>query len=269
MQNHPRLHIVGSSPRSGTTLIFELVTACFDIEKWGNPEMGIFHGPAVPTRPYTSKMPMDLIHVSRLLRWDPMLHVVYMQRDPRDVVVSQHGMRPEEYWCDFPIWQRNEALMRRLRPHQRLLECRYEDLVADPDREQARLQAAFPFLKPLHAFSDFETVARTSELSRLALKGVRPISSGSVGTWKAHLPRIVYQLQQFPAMAQAVVDSGYADSPAWQEICAGVVPEATDSVRRDPLRGRSRLVVIPARIRRRLSTMWNELLYVLGRRKPI
>lgn len=145
--NSPRLHIVGSSPRSGTTLLFELISACFDIEKIGDHEVSLFHAPRGVTGPMVSKKPTDLVHASRVLRWDKNLHVIYMQRDPRDIIVSEHGSRPGEYWCDFDVWRRNQRFRDKLGQHPRLFECRYETLVCNPDAEQERLAKAFPFLR--------------------------------------------------------------------------------------------------------------------------
>ena len=72
----PRIHIVGSSPRSGTTLMFELLTACFEIDKFGRHEVSLFRYPARPEGAFASKKPTDFVHVCRLMRWDPMLYVI-------------------------------------------------------------------------------------------------------------------------------------------------------------------------------------------------
>lgn len=269
MARPPRIHVVGSSPRSGTTLLFELLCACFDIEKFGDHEVSLFEAPPNPAGPYASKKPTDFIHVTRVMRWDPSLHVIYMQRDPRDVVVSEHGTQKGEYWCDFLIWKRNQDLLPRLAGHPRFYECRYEDLVTDPDAEQARIVGAFTFLRQIHRFSEFDKVSQSSEAAQFALKGVRKISPKSVGSWKANLPRIAAQLEEYPAMAAAVVEAGYADDEGWADACAGVEPDKRESVRgrNRALRGLSGRKLALARYRRRLGTFWDELLYALGHRR--
>lgn len=265
MSKPSRIHVVGSSPRSGTTLAFELLTSCFEIDKFGEHEISLFERPKAPERFYASKKPTDLIHVKRLLNWDSKLYCLLMDRDPRDVVVSQHGSRPGEYWCDFPIWERNRQIADQLSGHPRFHLCRYEDLVRDPDSEQGKIAAAFPFLIRKHAFTDFERVSQSSQAAQLALKGVRRISSNSVGSWQKDLPRVAAQLRDFPQMAQAVADAGYAEDISWARACDGVAPDNRESVRalHDPLRGKGRVSRYVARLRRRAATLALESRYAL------
>jgi Sulfotransferase domain len=263
-----RIHVVGSSPRSGTTLMFELLTACFRIDKFGEHEVSLFSYPDHPEGPYASKKPTDFLHVCRLMRWDPQLHVIYMQRDPRDVITSRHNKHPGRYWCDFDVWQRNQSLLPRLAGHPRFFECRYEDLAADPDRVQADLAERFGFLQQRHPFSEFDKVVQSSEAAQLALNGVRKVSAASVGKWRSNLPRLAAQLHRFPEMAEAVVAAGYERDPAWISVVSGVEPDHSESVRteHDPLRGKGRATRLALRMRRRLGTLAKEARYVLDHR---
>lgn len=269
--NSPRLHIVGSSPRSGTTLLFELISACFDIQKVGDHEVSLFHAPKDATGPIVSKKPTDLVHAARVLRWDKRLHVIYMQRDPRDIVVSEHGSRPGEYWCDFDVWRRNQRLRDKIGQHDRLFECRYETLVRDPDAEQARIAEAFPFLRLRHRFSKFEEVSRTSTRADLALKGVRAVSGDSIGKWQQNLPRVAAQLHVHPDMAEAVVSAGYERNTGWTKACHGIRPDQRESVRslHNSLRGKGPLATAGARLIRRGRTFRDEALYALGYRRAL
>ena len=45
-----RIHIVGSSPRTGTTLLTELLTCCFQPEGFCEHELSIFSEPGGPAR---------------------------------------------------------------------------------------------------------------------------------------------------------------------------------------------------------------------------
>jgi hypothetical protein len=267
----PRLHIVGSSPRSGTTLLFELISACFDIQKVGDHEVSLFSAPRTITGPYASKKPTDLIHAARVLRWDPQLHVIYMQRDPRDVIVSEHGSRPGEYWCDFDVWRRNQALRHKIGNHPRVYECRYEALVREPDAEQERIAESFSFLNPLHSFSEFERVCHTTDSANLALKGVRSVCDSSVGTWRRDLPRIAAQLQSHPDMATALVDAGYEADLSWTGELQNVAPDHRESVRslHNVLRDKSPLAKATARLIRRGRTLRDETLYAFGYRRAL
>lgn len=267
----PRIHVVGSSPRSGTTLMFELLTSCFQVEKFGDHEISLFSTPSHPRDVFVSKKPTDFIHVCRVLRWDPMLHVIYMQRDPRDVVTSRHNKEPDRYWCDFNVWRRNENLLPRLAGNPRLFACRYEDLVADPDRIQADLQARFGFLRQLHAFSEFDKVNRSSDAAKRAMNGVRQISTDSIGKWRENLPRLAAQVSQFPDLPQRVVDAGYETDPAWAGILAEIVPDQMESVRKNlsVLRGKSPVAHAVLRGIRRLGTLAEEARYISGFRRKI
>ncbi|WP_299357062.1 hypothetical protein [uncultured Shimia sp.] len=251
--------------------MFELLTSCFDIEKLGTHEISLFSGPRHPVRAYASKKPTDLVHVRRLLPWDRSLHVIYMQRDPRDVIVSQHNSHPGEYWCDFPLWERNERLHQKLCGHPRFYVCKYENLVTETEIEQTRIEEVFPFLKRRYDFSQFEMVSRSSEEASLALGGVRTISDASIGTWHKNLPRVSAQLSAYPSLAKAVVRSGYSEDMNWISVCDGIAPDSTESVRakHDPLRGKKKLARLFHRIVRRMKTFTDEILYILGWRKAI
>lgn len=250
-------------------MLFELLCSCFEVERLGTHEVSLFEGPTRPSKPYVSKRPTDFVHAARVLRWDPNLHVIYMQRDPRDVVVSEHGGHEGQYWCDFPIWQRNQDRLNRLAEHPRLYVCRYEELVTDPDTEQARIARTFPFLTQAHPFSDFERVSQASAVAEKALKGVRGISAASVGSWQRHLPRVAAQLEDHPRMVTEVVVAGYAVDESWAAICSGVLPDRSISVRsqHDELRDQRGLQTLAARIRRRLRSLRDEVLYVAGFRR--
>lgn len=260
-----RIHVVGSSPRSGTTLAFELLTSCFDIEKFGDHEISLFERPSKAGGDYASKKPMDLVHVKRLLAWDKKLHCLFMDRDPRDIIVSQHGSRIGEYWCDFPSWNRNQQWINTLRDHPRVHICRYEDLVVDPNQEQDRILSKFPFMTKIHNYSDFEKVGQSSEAAQKALKGIRKISDKSVGVWLKDLPRVAAQLQAHPIMASAVVEANYAEDVSWAKACDGVTPNATESVRKKhaKLGGKSGVALAWGRLRRRLSSFAQEAQYAL------
>src|SRR5690606_35424187 len=83
-----RLHVVGC-PRSGTTLVAELVATCFADVGHDEHELSIFR-PAPRTFPvYVSKKPMDVKRVAPLLRADPHLYVIGVHRDPRAVITSE------------------------------------------------------------------------------------------------------------------------------------------------------------------------------------
>jgi hypothetical protein len=249
--------------------MFELIVSCFDVSRFGDHEVSLFARPSpLPNGPWASKKPTDLIHACRVMRWDPDLHIIYMQRDPRDVVVLQHGSRPGRYWCDFDIWQRNQMLLPRIERHPRFHLCRYEDLVTQPDRVQAELQARFPFLRQLHAFSQFDEVARRSATVDRALNGVRRVSPDRVGKWRENLPRVLGQVRAFPDLPRYVMQAGYEVDQSWLSLLGGVLPDTSESVRAEhnEFRGMGQPARTLRRILRRLSSLQVELAYIVRTR---
>lgn len=77
-----RIHIVGVSPRSGTTLLAELMNACFEIDLWEEHEAPLFATPPGPGNIYLTKRPRDVMVVGPRLRVDPNLWVLCMIRGP-------------------------------------------------------------------------------------------------------------------------------------------------------------------------------------------
>ena len=80
-----RIHVVGASPRTGTTLIAEAMVACFDIDLYCEHEARIFTPPPGPGRVFLTKAPRDILFAEEALAASPDMHVVYMLRDPRNV----------------------------------------------------------------------------------------------------------------------------------------------------------------------------------------
>jgi len=87
-----KLHIVGCSPRSGTTLMHELITTCFDITKFYSHEKSIFRIDHIDEGVICSKHPQEIMYIKKLLKVDKSLYVIYMLRDPRDVVSSSQNI---------------------------------------------------------------------------------------------------------------------------------------------------------------------------------
>src|SRR5262245_27518441 len=122
-----RIHIVGVSPRTGTTLLAECMIGCFKIDAFEEHESPLYaHRRDVAV--YLSKKPVDIHIVGPRLRIDQNLHVIAMMRDPRDIVVSVHGQDPNVYWAPLRIWKSRIGVARRLSHLKRFVLIRYEDL---------------------------------------------------------------------------------------------------------------------------------------------
>ena len=218
------LHIVGA-PRSGTTLLQEMIVACHDIAAHSPHEESVFDDPPVEKGVYCSKRPHDIHRVGGLLSWDPKLRVAVVLRDPRDVIVSRHRNYPDVYFYNLRQWRECDRAVRRLEGIDRVFFIRYEDLTGDPDDSQKKLEQAFPFLVRNTPFSEYHLVAKPSEDSRNALGGVRPVSTASVGSWRKHKGRVAAQMALHGSLEEDLVRLGYEKDGAWLEELKGVEPD--------------------------------------------
>jgi len=89
-----RIHITGAA-RSGTTLMLALMLTCFDIDGGVSRETRLWRAPVRGRRVVVTKQPADEKISLFLARFDPKRHIIYMLRDPREVVVSRHGADPD------------------------------------------------------------------------------------------------------------------------------------------------------------------------------
>jgi hypothetical protein len=252
-----RIHVVGLSPRTGTTLMVELLVASFKIDGHADHEMSVFGQPDQNCNIFCSKLPGDLLNVGPLLRFDPRLWVINMVRDPRDVVVSRHARAPSKYWVHLGIWKQRRRAAKRLANHPRFITVRYEDLVNDPDRVQRDLERRMPFLERTAAFSEFHKLAMPSERAIKALGGVRPIDTSRVGNWRRHKSRLVAQIATHGDIDQELIDFNYETDRSWRQELDGVMPDNDETF--FPER-RSRIDRMRATIRR----SWRIVRYILN-----
>jgi hypothetical protein len=104
------LHVVGC-PRSGTTLLTEMMASCFDIDGSCEHEESIFKVSPDHHGIYLSKKPNDILWVNRIIEQDKQLHVIAIIRDPRAVICSIHDGHPGIYFCNYPVWKRAEKAL--------------------------------------------------------------------------------------------------------------------------------------------------------------
>lgn len=218
-----RVHVCGA-PRSGTTLMQELMTTAFDLDSGGRHEHSLLRPPPPGLRNFCSKWP-DREHPRLALAVSPRLHIICMVRDPRDVVVSRHPQQPEIYWANLRMWFALHADIRRLRDHPRFHIVRYEDLVTDPDAVQARIAARIPALERRAAFSDFVRIARPSAAAIRAMGGLRDIDAASIGAWRKAPARVAGQIRLHGDVAPALIELGYEPDASWRAALVGVEPD--------------------------------------------
>lgn len=148
-----RVHIIGCS-RSGTTMLHYAMSAFKDTyiyEKettlWNFPDKNelasLFFKNLFSKNPlylitkrnpswYKEKNIDDLINLIR----EHNIYLIYIVRDPRDVLTSKHKLHKDSYYVDMDRWKNSvnggERVIDELSDYKRMLVVRYEDLVVNP-----------------------------------------------------------------------------------------------------------------------------------------
>ena len=222
------LHIVACSPRSGTTLLHEAMVTCFKVDKHYDHEVRFNQVDAEDGQILVTKRPKDTMYMPDVIA-DPELFVVYVMRDPRDVIVSRHGKKKDMYYSNIRLWRELHGYAQRIADHDRFLQVGYEEFVSAPDTVQGQIAAKFPWLKTLHKFSEYHEYANVSEKSKLAMNDVRPIAPTSVGKWKNNLGRIKGQQITHGSLTPDLIECGYETSNDWEQVLDGVEPDFSRS----------------------------------------
>lgn len=243
-----RIHITGAA-RSGTTLMLALMLTCFAIDGGVARETRLWRAPVRNRRIVLTKQPADEKLAVFLSRFDPKLHVIYMLRDPREVIVSRHGADPRRYWTNLRAWRESLAAAEPTFAHPRLHVVRYENLLHDPDAVQRSLAAAIPFLRSVRPFSSFHEVAELDNPQwRAAMGSIRRLSSSGEASWLAHLPRLKGQMLRHGDLAEDLIRLGYEQDKTWLKLLEPVTPDVSDS--RTPER---------ETVRRRFDHAWRDV----------
>jgi hypothetical protein len=222
------IHIVGCLPRSGTTLMTELMINCFEIDGFTEHECSIFREYVAPYELLCTKNPNDIARIHYPLKVNPDLFVIYLLRDPRDAIASrshQNNRADKKIWGSLGDWKANHALAEKLADESRFITVRYEDLVTSPDATQAYLMQRLPFLKQMHRFSEYHLIAKPSAKSTAALGGARPITPSSVGNWRKQKPFLKAQIAQYGDISDILIKLGYEKDKQWLEELVEVVSD--------------------------------------------
>ena len=222
------LHIVACSPRSGTTLLHEAMVTCFKFDKHYDHEIRFNLVSADDGQLLITKRPKDIMYMPAVID-DPDFFVIYLLRDPRDVIVSRHGKNKDMYYSNIRLWREMQSYATSITGHDLFLQVRYEEFVTNPNAVQAEIAARFPWLEKRYDFSEYHEHARVSEESKLAMHSVRPIAPTSVGVWTKHLGRIKGQQAIHGSLAPDLIASGYELDDAWESVLDSVEPDFSRS----------------------------------------
>jgi hypothetical protein len=224
------LHIVACSPRTGTTLLHEVMVTCFKVDKHYDHEIRFHLVSGEDGQLVITKRPKDTMYMPAVLDEDPELFVVYLLRDPRDTICSRHGKDKSIYYSNIRLWRQMHGYARQMQGHDRFLEVRYEDFVSNPDATQQMIMNHFPWLEKTHAFSEYHEYAQVSEKSKTAMHSVRPIAPTSVGRWKQNLGRVKAQQLIHGSLTPELIECGYEESGEWEKVLDDVEPDTTRSL---------------------------------------
>ena len=101
------IHIVGCLPRSGTTLMTELMINCFEIDGYTDHEHSIFKEYLKSYQVLCTKKPNDIKRVDYPLDVNKNLYVIYVLRDPRDTISSRshkNNRKDKKIWGNLHDW---------------------------------------------------------------------------------------------------------------------------------------------------------------------
>lgn len=218
-----RLHVVGC-PRSGTTLMMEMLATCYEHDAHCEHEETFFTIPDVQSGLYLSKQPNDVNWIKPVAQTDQSAFFVAMIRDPRSVVTSLHSGHEGVYFANYRIWKKAERSIDKIAGYPNVMVVRFEHLTANPDQLQERLEEVFPFLVRKYRFSEYHHYASVSSGSARALGGVRPVSGTANKGWQQHLSRLKQQVRRHPGLVDDLVRWGYEEDGKWQKILDDVTP---------------------------------------------
>ncbi len=206
-------------------------------------------------RVYCAKNPQDAFVAKALLKLEPELYFVWLERDPRDAVVSRHRRDPDRYWTNLVMWRRYQRAANAIGNHPRLVRVRHEQLVLRPEEAQASIVERMPFLTPTRSFRDFHSSSRPSPQAEEALHGVRPLDAGSIGAWRRHKPRLLAQMELHGPLAEDLIRLGYEPDDAWMRELVGVAPANSVSFWPEhvPLRRQLRVELVRRRMIARIA----------------
>lgn len=226
-----QIHIVGCLPRSGTTLMTELMINCFNIDGYTEHECSIFKKYPSPYKILCTKRPNDIKRIKYPLKVNQDLFVIYMLRDPRDAISSrshQNNRVDKKVWGSFDGWITHQKLADELESNSRFITVRYEDLVREPDKIQQDLLRQLPFLQIKAKFSEYHLVAKPSKKSAAALGEIRPINDSSVGSWRKFMPYIKAQTEKYRDINHFLTRLGYEENSSWSDEMRDVVADNSE-----------------------------------------
>lgn len=207
-----RILICGCA-RSGNTVMLHLMETGFEnVEKnIDGPGNEAFPKKAIEGKVVAGKFPKMIRKLDKVMRDD--LGVIYMMRDPRDVLVSKHFLKPNKYWTPPNRWIEAAEIAEDFKDHPNVMLLKYESLVSNPNRVQKHIAQKFgleikrPFAE-CHKYFDQE-----DQVNLNTMNGARPLDPSRIGNWKDDPAKKQYaqkMLKQHPEIVTYMKRLGYS-----------------------------------------------------------
>jgi len=213
----PKRIVICGAPRSGTTLMNELMRCFHDTYVMYREERALrFPYLGVREKYVVTKHPLDFNYLDEVIKKFDRPFIIFMLRDPRDVVISKHYKSKDHYLVNYPLWEKASRAFENLEYDNKIL-VRYEDLTKNPESVQqliiARLQ-----LELKSDFRDFFKRVDPRHQDIKSLGGVRPIDSSNSRKYlkKEHFERIREQISKYPEMSDRLIEYGYEQDRSWE-----------------------------------------------------
>ena len=204
-------------PRSGTTMLQLMLENAMPRARRFGREVGGWRAATYSWRNHRviiSKVPHDIFRLQGLREFyashPASLKVIVMVRDPRDVLTSQRETGgPPGYVVSPERWRSYNRAVQQEQSASDCMTVRYEDLIACPATEQARIGQFIdePFEIP---FDQFHKPSRP-DFAVETLNGLRPIENSRVARWAnpRHRDQLEICRSQLPELDQSLVTFGY------------------------------------------------------------
>lgn len=111
------------------------------------------------------------------------VRILYVLRDPRDVLISNH--LGQSYYISIDRWKKEMKALKTLlkNPHENYLIVKFEDLIFSPDETQEKIASFFNLeieLDPTKFFTNFSV----NQVVNKAMHNLRPLDKKVVGRWR-------------------------------------------------------------------------------------
>jgi hypothetical protein len=167
-------------------------TSMLALRKLGQEYLDRIRKLAPEARYITDKLPGNYFHLGLIHLMLPNARIIHSMRDPMDTCFSCYALRftfKNEYSYDLGTLGRQYMRYRKLMKHWhkvlpsgRILDMRYEDIVADTEREAKRMldYLGLPWDPACLRFHENDRAVRTASVTQVR----KPIYSNSVARWK-------------------------------------------------------------------------------------